>query len=112
MVIGTYTKAMEYKQIKPSIYNYQVWVNQIDPTQLHNTLQTILEESGYTILNQMEHYFPIQGYTCLWLLAESHLAVHTFPESNQSYIELSGCNEEMSIRFMTLFQEQFTIIEK
>ena len=103
---------MEYKCIKPSIYNYQVWVDIIDPDKLYKTLDSILRESGYTILNEMEHHFPIQGYTCLWLLAESHLAVHTFPESNCSYIELSGCNEEMSKCFVAAFQRQFIIIEK
>lgn len=103
---------MEYKYIEPSIYNYQVWVDETDPATLHRKLQAILEASGYTILNQIEHNFPIQGYTCLWLLAESHLAVHTFPESNRSYIELSGCNKEMNWRFVALFQEGFVILEK
>lgn len=102
---------MEYKHIKASIYNYQAWVEQTSPDQLYSTLDNILRESGYTILNHMEHHFPIQGYTCLWLLSESHLAVHTFPESNRSYIELSGCNEAMSKRFVELFQQEFTIIE-
>jgi len=102
---------MEYKYIEPSIYNYQVWVDETAPTILHSKLQTILEASGYTILNQMEHYFPVQGYTCLWLLAESHLAVHTFPENNRCYIELSGCNKEMNRRFIALFQEAFMILE-
>ncbi len=103
---------MEYKYIEPSIYNYQVWVDETEPDTLHSKLQTILEASGYTILNQIAHNFPIQGYTCLWLLAESHLAVHTFPESNRSYIELSGCNKEMNRSFVALFQEVFVIIER
>lgn len=111
MVIGKCIKTMEYKFIKPVIYNYQVWVEQTDSDMLSTTLEAILQESGYTVLNRVVHFFPVQGYTCLWLLAESHLAVHTFPESNRSYIELSGCNEEMSKCFITIFNEKFTIIE-
>ena len=112
METGKYINTMEYKQIKPSIYNYQVWIDLTDPTKLYQTLDLVLRESGYTILNHIEHFFPVQGYTCLWLLAESHLAVHTFPESNRSYVELSGCNEAMSQYFITLFEKQFTIIEE
>ncbi len=102
---------MEYKHIKPSIYNYQVWISLVDPKELYSSLDAMLRQSGYTILDHIEYSFPVQGYTCLWLLAESHLAVHTFPESNRSYIELSGCNEDMSISFIELFKENFTIIE-
>ena len=39
----------------------------------------------------MEHYFTPYGYTALFLLAESHFALHTFPEENKTYIELSSC---------------------
>ena len=29
--------------------------------------------------------------TALFLLSESHFAIHTFPEENTTYIELSSC---------------------
>ena len=102
---------MEYKYVDPVIYNYRVWVDSFDPDELYKTLDSILKKSGYTILNYIEHSFPLHGYTCLWLLAESHLAVHTFPESNRSYIELSGCNETMNECFVSLFQQKFTVID-
>ena len=35
-----------------------------------------------------------EGYTALWLLGESHFAIHTFPEEQKTYIELSSCNLE------------------
>ena len=31
---------------------------------------------------------------------ESHFAIHTFPEENKTYIELSSCNEEKQIYFV------------
>ena len=48
----------------------------------------------------MEHSFQPQGYTAIWLLAESHFAIHTFPEENKTYIELSSCNRTMYHAFL------------
>lgn len=53
----------------------------------------------------MEHYFEPQGYTCLWLLSESHFAIHTFPEANKTYIELSSCNRQMYENFLINLSE-------
>lgn len=49
-----------------------------------------------------EHHFSPQGYTCLWLLAESHLALHSFPEEAHTYIELSSCNAGKHRKFVDL----------
>jgi S-adenosylmethionine decarboxylase len=66
------------------------------------TYEKQLKEAGFTILLFNEHHFPEQGYTCFWLLGESHLAIHTFPESGKSYIELSSCNKEKLEKFKKL----------
>jgi len=79
--------------MKAIIYNYKIWINEIEPKRLVPILIELLHKSDYKVLNFVEHNFSPQGYTCLWLLAESHLALHTFPEENKSYIELSSCNE-------------------
>ena len=53
------------------------------------------------------------GYSALWLLAESHFAVHTFPEERKSYIELSSCVEDKFYKFIDMVkneQYQITII--
>ena len=82
------------------IYNYKIWINSTDTYLLLPKLREILRKSEYNVLNFIEHSFVPQGYTCLWLLAESHLALHTFPEQNNSYIELSSCNKAMNERFV------------
>jgi S-adenosylmethionine decarboxylase len=83
-----------YKHIAANIYNHQFWSACIEPTELVTTYENYLREAGFTILLFNEHHFPKKGYTCFWLLGESHLAIHTFPESGKSYIELSSCNQE------------------
>ena len=91
-----------YKQIEARIFNHQLWIYTTDPQQLKENYTSYLQKSGFTILQFNEHYFEQQGYTCFWLLAESHLAIHTFPENNKSYIELSSCNEEKMKVFKSL----------
>jgi len=76
------------------IYNTSGWVVGTDPQKLKNRYSDLLGLSGFDILNFQDYYFKPFGYTALWLLGESHLAIHTFPEAGLAYIELSSCNAE------------------
>ncbi|MCH2215173.1 MAG: S-adenosylmethionine decarboxylase [Flavobacteriales bacterium] len=82
------------------IYNYRTWINLTDEDVLIPRIEKILKASGYTIINFVEHKFSPEGYTCVWLLAESHFAVHTFPQDGRSYLELSGCVKSMNEKFV------------
>ena len=95
------------KEVKAVVFNFQKWISETKPEILKKTLTNLLDISGYTVLNHIEHTFPNGGYTCLWLLSESHLAVHTFIAESKSYIELSGCNKEMNRIFREAFEELF-----
>lgn len=91
-----------YKYTEAHIYNHTFWSNCCEPAILKETYKILLKDSGFSIILFNEHHFPKQGYTCFWLLGESHLAIHTFPESEKSYIELSSCNKEKLDLFITL----------
>lgn len=97
-------KQVEYKHTKAQIYNQKWWISNTDPVSCKSVFTDLLNQSGFTILNFVEHHFNQQGYTCLWLLAESHLAIHTFPEEQRCYVELSSCNEEKLDAFKRLIQ--------
>ncbi|UAM98291.1 S-adenosylmethionine decarboxylase [Polaribacter litorisediminis] len=97
---------MEYKQIDAQIYNYRFWITCTNPKTLKNKYDALLKKIGFTILQFHEHYFPEKGYTCFWLLGESHLAIHTFPENKKTYIELSSCNKEK----LTLFKTESSLL--
>lgn len=77
--------------MEAKIYNQRWWLSSCDSEELKRVISADLVEAGFTVLNFVEHYFQPQGYTALWLLAESHAAVHTFPEEGKSYVELSSC---------------------
>ena len=91
--------------MKAKIWNYSVWINECDPRVLKSHFEEILKKSGFKILDIMEHYFEPQGYTAVFLLAESHLAIHTFPECNKTYLELSSCNLEYYVRFIGITKD-------
>ncbi len=85
--------------MKAKIWNKSGWIREIDPFKLREKYAELLYLSKFDVINFQEHYFRPTGWTGLWLLGESHLAIHTFPEENRSYIELSSCNEEYFIYF-------------
>ena len=86
--------------MEAKIYNLSGWIKETNPNKLKNNYSDLLGLSGFEILNFQEHYFEPHGYTALWLLGESHLAIHTFPEEQKSYVELSSCNEDYYLYFV------------
>jgi S-adenosylmethionine/arginine decarboxylase-like enzyme len=50
-------------------------------------------ENNYTILGEIDYEFHPQGCSFLFLLSESHLSVHTFPEKNHLAFDLYTCRQ-------------------
>ncbi|WP_211224984.1 S-adenosylmethionine decarboxylase [Spirosoma spitsbergense] len=76
-----------------------------NPALLKTELDRILRYATFNVLNYSEHYFEPEGWTALWLLGESHLAVHTFPEHGTSYLELSSCMRDKYVIFLELLED-------
>lgn len=96
--------------MQPKIFNFQHW---LDDEMVHTIvtlrhyMTMLLNDSGFEVLNVTDHKFNPQGYTCIWLLGESHLAIHTFPEKDLAYIELSSCVKEPFDLFVKLYMKKF-----
>ena len=73
--------------------------------QLKKDVEGLIIGSGFTVLKFVDHAFEPQGYTALWLLAESHCALHTFPEEQKAYLEISSCNSEMYVNFVIAYHQ-------
>lgn len=84
------------------IWNDYGWITETDPDTLREKYTNIMRECGFNVLKFVEHHFQPQGYTALWLLGESHFAIHTFPEFGKTYYELSSCNKEYFKKFLDL----------
>lgn len=71
--------------------NLRFWTSCTDERYLVEISKNALKKSGFDIRNYCEEHFEPFGFTCLFLLSESHFAIHTFPEEGKSYCELSSC---------------------
>ena len=80
--------------MKAYMNNFNLWIKYENEDKLKTEVEKELKNAGFHILNKCEHYFEPQGYTGLWLLSESHFAIHSFPEEDKTYIELTSCIDE------------------
>lgn len=88
--------------MKAQMYNYSSWIEETNPSVLYNFFMQKLNDAGFGVENVIEKHFKPQGYTALFLLSESHFAIHTFPEQKQTYIELSSCIKKPFDNFIKL----------
>ncbi len=93
--------------MKAEIYKHSQWIPETDPEILMFYFCKALERAEFNVLDFMQHRFEPEGYTAIWLLAESHFAIHTFPEHRKSYIELSSCNIDKHNKFLDLIKHEY-----
>ncbi len=74
-------------------------ISQLSKYVLFVIFTALLNESGFKILFFKDYYYQPFGYSAFWLLSESHFAIHTFPEDNKTYIQLSSCNKQYYLYF-------------
>lgn len=63
------------------------------PVNVWHIFLTVISKIGMTVLGTSMHQFPGGGMTGLVLLAESHAAIHTWPEKNYAWCELATCGD-------------------
>jgi S-adenosylmethionine decarboxylase len=82
------------------IWHYSGWIKETSAPPLFDYYMQYLVKSGFSVENVIEKHFAPQGYTALFLLGESHFAIHTFPEAGYTYIELASCSRPLFDRFI------------
>ena len=66
-----------------------------DESFLRCTLNRAAKLANATVLNLISKKFEPQGVTAIALLAESHISIHTWPESNYSAVDIFTCGQNM-----------------
>ena len=66
-----------------------------DESFLRCSLNRAAKLANATVLNLISNKFEPQGVTAIALLAESHISIHTWPESNYSAVDIFTCGQNM-----------------
>lgn len=54
-------------------------------------LWSVAKECDLNIVSESGHQFEPFGVTYVFVLAESHLSIHTYPENGNAYLDLFTC---------------------
>ena len=60
---------------------------------IQDVMLSAAEEAGATILEKHFHHFSPQGVSGAIIIAESHLAVHTWPEYGHAAVDVFTCGD-------------------
>ncbi len=66
-----------------------------DESFLRCSLNRAAKLAKATVLNLISNKFEPQGVTAIALLAESHISIHTWPESYYSAVDIFTCGQNM-----------------
>lgn len=86
----------------------------VDPENLkdidtvHKKLKNVAIECDLNIVSESGHQFEPYGVTYVFVLAESHLSIHTYPENGNAYIDIFTCVLEFDMtRAINALMNQF-----
>lgn len=73
-----------------------VWLDEytLSNNEITDKVKKALDESGMTVLGSAVHDFGAGAFTGVWLLAESHFSIHTFPERNYISLDCYTCGDK------------------
>ncbi len=63
-----------------------------DPAFIRRLALKAAEIGNATVLKEVTHEFAPHGISCVLVIAESHLALHTWPEFNYVAVDLFTCD--------------------
>lgn len=66
-----------------------------DPRFVMETLEKACKVANATIVERSGHHFSPYGVTAVVIIAESHLAVHTWPEYRYAAVDLFTCGDSV-----------------
>lgn len=61
--------------------------------------ESVITDLDLTVVKKTSHTFSPQGITLIYILSESHLAIHTWPESGILHLDLITCSTSTVNKF-------------
>ena len=108
MIIGTHIIVDMYN-INNTIFEK---VSKKNYNLFNDIIEDIIKNNDATLLSKNVHHFNDNGaFTALYLLAESHLSIHTWPENNFIAIDIFTCGKanthNISNQLKNFFEPQY-----
>ena len=84
---------------------------------LKSTMQNAAAQAGATVVETVLHQFNPHGLSGVVVIAESHLAIHTWPEHHYAAIDIFTCGdaqmaERISLQILEAFAPQQHTVQK
>lgn len=92
------------------IYDFQYDGELIDVSTVMDT--AISNVGDLTIVDKFQHHFNPYGLSIVYILAESHISIHTWEEYNYISIDMYTCGDISPENTLKEFLSNFTIIAK
>lgn len=64
---------------------------------LREMCDSVIKKIKLTPLKDAAHQFDPQGVSIIYLLAESHLSIHTWPENQSFAMDIHSCNSDLDL---------------
>lgn len=78
-------------------------------------LDELVSRLSFTVVKRVDYAFESGGKTIVYILSQSHLILHTWPEYNLFHIDLVSCTdvkkEELETVLADIFKDQKTSIK-
>ncbi len=78
-----------------------------DPATIEQVLRDATEATGATLLHLHTHRFSPQGVTGIAVLAESHIACHTWPEISYAAFDIFMCGNTQPHAAIAVLKRHF-----
>jgi S-adenosylmethionine decarboxylase len=82
------------------------------PVKLLELLDNICKDYQYNVIQKSHHIFEPQGFTAIYLLSESHISIHTFPERNYIALDIYTCREYLdNVSYLNIYKHLIEIFD-
>lgn len=88
---------MRGKHLLANVYNINNYLCLEKVETIQPLMRKIIDDMKLNVVGEVHKQFEPIGATCLYLLAESHLSIHTFPEGKYCTIDLYCCNDKIDM---------------
>lgn len=69
-----------------------------DQEEMRACLERAVAAADFALYDVSIVKFPHQGVTAAAIVGESHIALHTWPESGRMFVDVASCSDERSVR--------------